>query len=337
MSVSPPVLSDGVVTLRCLVLDDAAEMLAGEDDDQVRWLNEGHRSEPTRQRRWIVDNATEWSTGGPRRHLGIVDVASGALAGTVEAHLAIPGLGAGTANISYAVFPRWRGRGYAVRAVRLLRRWLASATDIECAVLRVDPSNGPSLRVARDSACTTAVLGPDRLVTHELPVREAARVILTCGPAGSGKSAHARRLEAAGYERLSFDEEAWRRGWRRHPVPESAADEVQSALRASLVEHVTGGRDVVVDTSFWSRARRDAYRELLAPWRVTPVVHLQVTPSDEVLRRLSARTGAGPHDVLVPEDLARAYLAGFEIPTPDEGPMAVVEPDGGGATSTGLG
>jgi len=321
-----PVLSDGVVTLRCLVPDDSPAMLAGEDDDQVRWLNEGRRSEPARQRQWILDNATEWSTGGPRRHLGIVDAASGELAGTVEAHLAIPGLGVGTANLSYAVFPRWRGRGYAVRGVRLVRRWLASSTDAERAVLRVDPGNAPSLRVARDAGCRPPRTGPHGLLVHDLPIREPARVVLTCGPAGSGKSTHARRLEVAGYERLSFDDEAWRRGWRRHPVPVAA--EVHAALQAALVAHVRAGRDVVVDTSFWSRARRDEYRALLAPLGVVPVVHLQVTPRDEILRRLASRADEGPHDVVVPPDLALAYLDGFQVPTCDEGPVLEVGPGG---------
>jgi len=327
MTAQPPVLSDGVVTLRCLVVADAPAMLAGEDDDQVRWLNEGHRSEPARQLRWIADNATEWSTEGPRRHLGVVDASSGELAGTVEAHLAIPGLGASTANISYAVFPPWRGRGYAVRAVRLVRRWLASATDVERAVLRVDRGNVPSLRVARDAGCTTPFPGSHGLVHHVLPVREPARVVLTCGPAGSGKSTHARRLEAAGYVRLSFDEEAWSRGWQEHPLPERAAREVDADLQAALVGHARAGRDAVVDTSFWSRARRDDYRALLGAEGVVPVVHLQTAPPEELLRRLSLRSGSGPHDVVVPPAVARAYVDGFEIPTPDEGPLATVDAD----------
>jgi cytidylate kinase len=39
-----------------------------------------------------------------------------------------------------------------------------------------------------------------------------SRVILMCGPAGSGKSTVARTLELEGYERLSVDTVAWDRG-----------------------------------------------------------------------------------------------------------------------------
>lgn len=159
----------------------------------------------------------------------------------------------------------------------------------------------------------------------DVPERERSpRVVLVCGPAGSGKSTHALGLEREGFARLSFDEEAWRLGHRTHPVPGPVAEVVHARLREQLVALVGQGRDVVVDTSFWSRAARDSYRALVAPFGVVPVVHHLATPRDEVLRRLARRAGTGPHDVLVPPDLARDYLEGFEPPHPDEGPVVVV-------------
>lgn len=150
------------------------------------------------------------------------------------------------------------------------------------------------------------------------------RVVLVCGPAGSGKSTHAQHLAAQGYELLSFDEEAWRRGHHRHPVPDDVAREVHADLHARLVAALARGDRVVVDTSFWSRASRDRYRELLAPLGVRPVVHHVRTPRDVALARLARRRGTGPDDVAVPPDLAAAYQDGFEAPTPDEGPLRVV-------------
>jgi RimJ/RimL family protein N-acetyltransferase len=116
--VRPPfvVLSDGVVTLRCLEVADVSAHLAGEDADQVRWLNEGLRSSADRLPEWIRSNQREWLTGGPRRHFGVRDAATDELIGNVEAHLRMDRLAVGEVNISYAVFPAWGGRRVATRA-----------------------------------------------------------------------------------------------------------------------------------------------------------------------------------------------------------------------------
>ena len=91
------------------------------------------------------------------------------------------------------------------------------------------------------------------------------RVVLMCGPAGAGKSTVARQLEAEGMVRLSFDVEAWRRGVRRMPLPADLHAEIESELRARLLDLVREGVDVVLDFAFWSRSSRLEYREMLRP------------------------------------------------------------------------
>lgn len=151
-----------------------------------------------------------------------------------------------------------------------------------------------------------------------------AQVVLVCGPAGAGKTTHARSLEALGYVRLSFDEIAWDHGHREHPVPAEVAESVHAEIARLLLAHVAAGENVVVDTSFWSRASRDRYRALLAEPGVVPVVHHVRADQAEVLVRLARRRGDGPHDVVVPVERALAYLAGFEPPTEAEGPLVEV-------------
>lgn len=91
------------------------------------------------------------------------------------------------------------------------------------------------------------------------------RVVFMCGPAGSGKSTYPRAFETQGLVRLSFDEEAWRRGFRVQPLSNDPHEEIERDLRARLIELVRAGADVVLDFSFWSRAMRDEYRGLLRP------------------------------------------------------------------------
>lgn len=56
-------------------------------------------------------------------------------------------LAAGQVNISYGLYPSWRGRGLATRAVTLACAHAASQGALE-AVIRVDPANLASVAVA---------------------------------------------------------------------------------------------------------------------------------------------------------------------------------------------
>jgi predicted kinase len=56
------------------------------------------------------------------------------------------------------------------------------------------------------------------------------------------------------------------------------------------VEFVRAGADVVVDFSFWSRAMREGYRELLRPLGVVPETVYLATDRATALQRVAART-----------------------------------------------
>lgn len=145
-----------------------------------------------------------------------------------------------------------------------------------------------------------------------------------CGPAGSGKSTYARRLEGEGMVRLSFDTEMWRRGITEVPLPAELRDEIETGLRSRLLELVAAGTDVVLDFSFWSRRMRDDYRALLAPTGVVPETVYLATDRETVLERVRARRGDHSDDFVLTEELAAQYFDHFEPPGPEEGPLEVV-------------
>jgi len=148
-----------------------------------------------------------------------------------------------------------------------------------------------------------------------------------CGPSGAGKSVYARGLERDGLVRLSFDREAWRRGFTTAPVPADVAALVDAELRARLLALVASGRDVVLDLSFTTRAARDDYRALLAPLGVVPETVYLTTDRATALARVRARHGRHADDLVLSEEVAARHFDGFEVPTPDEGPLRVVDGD----------
>jgi predicted kinase len=154
-----------------------------------------------------------------------------------------------------------------------------------------------------------------------------AQVVFMCGPAGSGKSRYARGLEERGYTRLSFDDEAWRRGIVQQPLDGAVRDEIEVALRQRLVRLVERGSDVVLDFSFWSRAMRAEYRRLLQPLGITPETVYLATSREVALGRVRARANRHPDDVVLPESVAARYFDHFEPPTPEEGPLRIIGGD----------
>ena len=156
-----------------------------------------------------------------------------------------------------------------------------------------------------------------------------SHVVLMCGVAGAGKTTYAQGLEARGYVRLSIDEVIWERFGRfgvdydagRYDEYSAAAE---TALRARLLELVRRGDDVVVDRSFWRRAARDEYKQLLADagarWEL---VYLKVD-REQLRERLAARAVRFDANAAFPitDDTLDRFLAGFEEPC-DEGEIVI--------------
>ncbi|MEU5840198.1 GNAT family N-acetyltransferase [Streptomyces diacarni] len=145
-------MSDGMITLSPLRLDDAEAHLAGEDEQLVRWLSGGPGTREGVEA-YIRHCQEQWDTSGPLRAFGIRVGIDETLAGTIDLRFTAEGLSLGQVNVAYGLYPSWRGRGLATRAVLLVSRYAASEGGKE-AVIRVDPENAASASVARRAGFT---------------------------------------------------------------------------------------------------------------------------------------------------------------------------------------
>jgi len=60
----------------------------------------------------------------------------------------------GEVNVSYGIFPQWRRKGLAVRAIDLMDQYLRTATEVRQIVLRIFPENTASLKLAEKAGFT---------------------------------------------------------------------------------------------------------------------------------------------------------------------------------------
>jgi RimJ/RimL family protein N-acetyltransferase len=141
-----PRLTDGMIFLRPQTMEDAADHLAGEDDEIARWAS-GGRSTLSTVETFIRNNLESWLNGGPRRAFGVFHCSNNRLIGFIEVNLARL-VNPGQANVSYGIFPQWRRKGLALRAIDLMDQYLRTATEARQIVLRIAPGNIASLKLA---------------------------------------------------------------------------------------------------------------------------------------------------------------------------------------------
>lgn len=138
-------LSDGIITVRRLSLDDLPDTYALHQLADVV-----HTSVPpvapsladVRQR--CARAEANW-LAGDRADLTIRDAATGSYAGDVGLYYQEPGTG--QAMIGYSMHPAWRGRGYATRAARLVASWAFTHAGIARVIAGTAPENIGSQKV----------------------------------------------------------------------------------------------------------------------------------------------------------------------------------------------
>lgn len=136
-----PLLTDGVVVLNGHTLGDVDAHLAGEDEEQGRrfgWYPA--RSTPETVRTAIQERQALWVTSGSTRTFAIRDAETNELAGGCEVRLRQNHI----AEMSYWVFPLFRGRRFASRAIDLACMWAFVELGVERMEAYVEPDNAAS-------------------------------------------------------------------------------------------------------------------------------------------------------------------------------------------------
>jgi len=154
-------------------------------------------------------------------------------------------------------------------------------------------------------------------------------IVMMCGIAGAGKTTYAQKLEKDGYIRLSVDEELWST-YGRYSIdyPAEKYEEYSKFVREKLSKKLTSliqqKKNVVIDSSFWQRAIRDKYKQLIektgGQWKL-----IYLKANSELLRaRLRERSERFDANAAftITDDILEAYLDGFEEPL-DEGEIVI--------------
>jgi RimJ/RimL family protein N-acetyltransferase len=144
MSTTSP--SDGTIRLEQLAprhLEGLAEL--GRDPEVQRFTYVPVPWPDGFERTWL-DRYEQVREDGTRAGFAIVDEASGRFLGM--AALVYVDREGRQAEAGYIVAPQARGRGVAVRALRLLTEWALTELALERVELRITPDNVPSIRVA---------------------------------------------------------------------------------------------------------------------------------------------------------------------------------------------
>ena len=122
-----------------------------------------------------------------------------------------------------------------------------------------------------------------------------ARLILTCGLPGAGKTALARQL-AADRSAVRLTKDEWLVALGSNPWDAPTRVKVERELWHLAQQVLRLGLSVVLDFGLWARIERDEMRCVARGLGVGVELHYLDSPTDELWRRIEARNSEPPWD-----------------------------------------
>ena len=150
-----------------------------------------------------------------------------------------------------------------------------------------------------------------------------ARLILTCGLPGAGKTALARQL-AADRSAVRLTKDEWLSALGSTPWDTATGEKVEYELWRLAQEILRLGLSVVLDFGLWARTERDEMRSVARALGVGVELHYLDVPADELWRRIEARNSEPPWDSY---PIRRADLDGWlrVFQAPDAAELALFD------------
>ena len=156
------------------------------------------------------------------------------------------------------------------------------------------------------------------------PAMSEARLLLTCGLPGAGKTTLAKHLAAERPAvRLTKDDWQWALG--SSPWDRDFGDLIERELSRLAEELLRLGLSVVLDFGLWARDERDALRRAARRLGIGVELHYLDAPTEELWRRIEARNAEPPWpDAPITRADLDEWLLLFQAP--DQAELALYDP-----------
>ncbi|HET9665363.1 MAG TPA: ATP-binding protein [Desertimonas sp.] len=151
-----------------------------------------------------------------------------------------------------------------------------------------------------------------------------ARLMLTCGLPGAGKTALAMQL-AADRSALRVTKDEWLMALGSNPWDEPTRVKLEHELSHLAQEVLRLDLSVVLDFGLWTRSERDEFRAAARGLGVGVELHYLDVPTDELWRRIQARNAEPPWDSY---PIGRSHLDEWAalFQAPDAAELALFDP-----------